>query len=133
MPAITSITVNDRESTPVAHTYDPAGPSSNGTFEWQEFDGVPMGNGKFTLSVRKNANGIFKCRMRLEHPVVVTETINGVDRLELERVATADTTFSFSDDSTLQERKNLVGVFANMLAESVTFIDDVVTGLKSPY
>jgi len=132
MPAFATITVNDREATPVAHSFTPRMENA-GTFEWRESNGVPIGDGKFTLSLRQNENGNYKARIRLEMPVVVNETINGVTVPKVERMSMADVMFTFSERSTTQERKNTVGLLANALAASQAQINSVLTDLENIY
>lgn len=133
MPAFSSITVNDRESTPVAHTFTPDSKDQAGVATYRESDGVPAGDNLITLSRRRLPSGLWKTRMVVTMPVMVTETINGVDRETVERIGKADVTFTYSDSSSLQERQNLVGILANALAASVSQVDDVVTALEAIY
>lgn len=129
MSQFTSFTVNDRETTPVAHTFEPRKPG-NSLVEFREPGVVPIADRKYTVSWRES-NGRIRVRCVLADPKVVTETINGVDVTKVPHVNFADVTFTFSEESTLQERQNLVGMFANSLAASVTVIDDTVTGLEA--
>jgi hypothetical protein len=41
-----------------------------------------------------------------------------------------DATFRFDDTSSLQERQNAVGMFANALASSQTVVDSTLTKLE---
>jgi hypothetical protein len=132
MPALTTITVNDREDTPVAHTYTPGAPSK-GVYEFVNSDGVPIGDEKLTVSISPTGNGNIRTRIRMMDPIVVTETINGVDRPKVERTAYASLEFTFSDRSSKQERENLVGKLANALSESQTFMMSVCTDLEGIY
>jgi len=128
MAQAASIVVNDRESTPVAHTYAPRSITPDlATFV--ETGTVPIGERKLTLSSRKSGSN-YRVRVKLVSPVLVNETINGVSVPTVPRVSYADVTFTFADTSTLQERKNLVGMFANALAASQTVVDGTVTGLE---
>lgn len=123
MPQIAAITVNDREATPVARTYNPAGTDKNGVPVWKTGDvGVPFGEAKLTMSTRQQGSK-HKVRINLVVPTIVTETINGVDRNKLERSAYCAFEFTFADDSTKQERDNAIGMFANLLASSQTVPD----------
>lgn len=131
MPAFTSFSVNDREATPVAHTFTPHS-KPNGVSRFVESDGVPIGDKIITVSSRQ-VGSKYKIRLVLTDPVVVTETINGVNVPKVDRTAYAAVDFTFDQRSTLQERKNTVGMFANALAATVTPIDGVVTGLEGHY
>jgi hypothetical protein len=121
--------VNDRESTPVAHTFTPR-EAVPGSALFAESNSVPIGEKKFSLRTRRS-NGNYYVRAILTVPILVVETINGVDRNIVERVSLIDATFRFAETSTLQERKDAVGMFANALASSQTTVDSVITGLES--
>lgn len=129
MSDFASFTVNDRESTPVAHTFVPQ-EREKGAARFIEPGVVPIANRNYTVSWR-TTNGRTRVRLVLADPKVVTETINGVDVTKVPFKNFADVTFTFDENSSEQERKNLVGMFANSLAASVTVIDDTVVGLEA--
>lgn len=128
MPNFSSFTINDREATPVAHTFVPA-TLVGGLATYVESNGVPLGEPKLTVSSRK-ANSKYRISLRLAMPVVATETINGVDNPKVIRTSYIEMNLTFEETSTLQERMNAVGIFANMLSASVTQIDSVLTDLE---
>lgn len=132
MAAFASITVNDRESSPVAHTFAPQ-ERKDGIAVFSEAGTIPAANKTLTASWRRQANGNRKVRLVLAVPVEVTETINGVNYTRAVRPAFADVTFTFPSDSTLQERKNVVGMLANALDPSVTVLDGTITGTEGIY
>jgi len=125
MVAATSFSVDDRESTPVSHTFTPNGFSAdNSVAFFKNVGSVPIEDEKFSISWRESkASQNRKVRLKLEVPVVVTETINSVNVPKVARVAICDATFTFSLDSSEQERDNAVGMFANALAASQAVID----------
>jgi hypothetical protein len=127
MPAQSSIVVDDRESTPVAHTFAPRGSTAD-IATYREAGTVPVGEPTLTVRSRKS-NGQYYVRLVLTVPVVVTETISGVDRSVVERVSLVDANFRFHESSTLQERKNVVGMFSNMLSASQAQLNPVLTEL----
>lgn len=128
MPNATSITVNDRESTPVAHTFAPR-QVIPGAATFVEAASVPIGEKSLILRTRKSGSRYY-VRVTLASPTLVTETINGVAVPKVPRVAFIDATFRFDDTSTVQERKNAVGMFANSLAASQTVMDGALTNLE---
>lgn len=130
MPNLTSIAVNDRESTPVTHTYEPQGIDSNGVGRLAVPASVKIGEEKLSLSIRQSGTK-WKVRAVMTDPVLVTETINGVDRNEVERVGIANIEFTFDERSTTQERANLVGKLANLLGQSTGFPNDIFVDLES--
>lgn len=132
MPAMTTITVNDRETTPVAHAFVPARRSNDGVNTFLRSGDSPAGREKLTLSLKSSSDKT-KARLVLAVPVVIDEVINGVVRKAVQRTAYADVTFSYDNLSTLQERKNLVGLVANLLSASEATVDGVVTQLDDLY
>lgn len=131
MPAHTTLTIDDRESTPVAHAFSPYGTGPNGEALWAETSSVKIGENQLSMSNRRLPNGNYAVKAVLTMPVLVTETINGVDRSVVERVARATLNFTYHKSSTLQERKNLVGIAYGLLSGSLTAADDVLTGLEA--
>jgi hypothetical protein len=129
MPSVTNITVNDREATPVAHVYTPQTRKGD-VWYWARRDGTPLGDETLTMSIVQTAGGLYKVRLRMVDPVVVTETINGISVPKIERSNFVSSEFTFSERSSLQERKNIVGKFANAFATSQTFILNVVQDLE---
>lgn len=123
-----NITVNDREATPVAHVFVPQG-GGPGFYSFYETASVPVGRNKLTYTWQER-NGKFKIRQLVAMPVVSTEVVNGISRPKIERFSYAETIFTFDQFSTLQERKNLVGINANLQAASQTLVDSVLTGLQ---
>lgn len=131
MPALAPITVDDRQSTPVAHTFVPFGEDKNGVVSLIESNGVPIGDNKLTVSLSKGPSKQ-KVTVRLSLPVVVDETINGVASPKVVRTAYADLNLSFDSTSSSAERKDLIGLMSNLLAGN-TSIDGVAVDLEKLY
>lgn len=118
MAARTSITVNDRETTPIAHVFTPRGDGEqSGTTIFAEPAAVPAGDRKIIVRTRRSDKK-HVVSLVLSNPTLVTELINGVSVPSVSRVAYGEVTFRFDELSTLQERKNTVGMLANALATS---------------
>lgn len=128
MAQAASVVVNDRATTPVAHTFAPRRISTDLAL-FVETGSVPFGERKLSISQRQSG-GKYRVRVKLENPVLVTETVNGVSVPTVPRTSFADVTFTFDQYSTLQERKDTVGMFANALAAAQTMVDSSVTGLE---
>lgn len=128
MPAFASFAVNDRAVAPVAHTFVPRGKEPVPT--WCESGAMPAGERKFTLFSRKNGTK-YRITLRLSNPTVVTEVINSVSVPKVARAQYAETTYTFTDDSTLQERKDTVGMHMNAMGASVAQIDLALTALEA--
>lgn len=132
MPQAANITINDRESTPVAHIFTPSGVKDQVATFVNLNATMITARERLSLSWRTNA-GKHKVRLVLMAPVVATETINGVSVPKQLRVGFADLTLTFADTSTLQERKNIVGLLANALASSQAVVDPVLTNVEGLY
>lgn len=128
MPAFSPFTVNDRASTPVAHTFVPRTKEPQPT--WCEPGISPAGERKFTVTSRKSGNK-HRITLRMSNPTVVTEVINGVSVPKVSRVQYAETTFTFTADSLLQERKDTVGMHANSMGATIAQVDSVLTALEA--
>lgn len=135
MPTPTDIVISDGESTPVAHTFEPELRDGNGVFHFAEKDGVPIGDNKFTVLLKspQNRGDLYRGKLVLSLPTVVTETINGVDSPKIARTAYVEVGFRFSDESTTQERKNAIRLMSDALAGTSSLLDDVVVDLKGLY
>lgn len=128
MAQAATITVNDRETSPVAHAFAPRN-IQPGVASFVESNSVPIGERTLTIRNRKSGTRYYQ-RVTLAVPTLVMETINGVSVPNVPRIAFVDATFRFDDTSTLQERKNVVGMFANALAAAQTVVDSTLTGLE---
>jgi hypothetical protein len=132
MPAHASFTVNDRATTPVAHTYTPVGIDNNGVASWKEVSGVPVGEKYFTLS-NKLSNGKYRVKLLFKYPIVQTQTINGISTPVVVRTAYGELNLTFDQTSSLQERQDTVGQIYNSMAASQTMLDGVLTALGTIY
>lgn len=119
MPALTTLTVDDGAVTPVSHSFVPVGTDSNGVSRFREAGTTAVGDSIISVSLRdSSSDSKVKARITLSRPVVVTETINGVDEAKLSRIAFADLNFSFDRKSTKQERDDQITLLRNLLAET---------------
>lgn len=129
MPALTSLVLKDRASTPVDHTFTPS-ELKDGVGTVVESSGQKIGDSKYSVSSRKTAGGRYAAKVKLEVPVVENQTVNGVTRPVVTRVAYATVDFSFAADSTTAERNNLVGMLADSFAKSKTLVDKTIVDLE---
>jgi len=128
MPQAAAITVNDRATAPVAHTFSPRSISGDRAI-FVEAASAPVGERKIVVESRKTGKN-HKIRLLIVNPTLVNETINGITYPKASRAAFADLTLTFSEESTLQERKDTVGFIANSLSASVTVLDGALTNLE---
>jgi hypothetical protein len=132
MPAFQNITANDREDTPVAHTFTPRG-KENGVAVFKESDGTPIGDNIVTVSTRK-AGEKYKSRLRLTMPITADEVVNGITSPKVIRTAYFDGTFTFDGKSTSQERENMLGIISNLFSGvSQPVIDGMLVDLEDAY
>lgn len=132
MPQATSIALADRESTPVTHTFTPAGEDANGTWTFlNKSVEEPIGRERFAFRLIRGARS--KIKLRLTMPTLGTQTVNGIDTTVVVRESIADLEFAFDNLSTLQERKNLVGMIEKALASSQTMLTTALTDVEDLY
>jgi len=131
MPALQSIVLNDRETTPVAHTFVPRDVKS-GTGLVVRSTGVPVGEEKLTIAMRK-VNDKFRGKLTLAVPVVQTQTINGISTPVLVRTAYVNLEVQFSEESSTQERTNVIGMLADALGTSKTLVHKTLVDLEGVY
>ena len=132
MSARTNLVINDRAATPVAHTYSPDGDDLNGVHIWSEKTSVPAGNARFTARLT-SSKGKYRPSLRLQIPVVQTQTVNGVSSPVVVRTAYASVDFTFDALSSEQERADCVGLLTHALASSQTQLNDLIVGLSDVY
>lgn len=114
MAVAASIVVNDRATTPVAHTFVPRLPGL-GSHTFVEGNSVPLGSSTMSYKWRE-ANGQFYIRFASFIPIMVMETINGVSVPRVIRNSFVETNARFSNLSLEQERKDHMGIHTNALA-----------------
>jgi len=113
MPAIAALTINDGAATPVAHTFA-VGTTDGQKAVWNDrVSGIPTGYTRLDYEVReaKSSTGAHSVIISLLMPTLAT--IDGVQTRV--RVSSAQVRFNFAQDSTDQERKDLLAYIANGL------------------
>lgn len=133
MPALQTLVLTDRATpTPVAHTFVPVGMSNGVVTLAKSMDGTLVNERKLTLS-HKRANGKVKTREVLYVPEVQTETINGVSYPKIVNEAWVDCTFTFTNRSSEQFRKDVVGMFQSGLEPAKVMINDMIVKQEGAY
>jgi hypothetical protein len=130
MPNPSTITLTDRDSND--HVFNPSRDEPNDVRRFTKADanGVKIGESHLRVS-RRETPSVYKVRLKLERPTVVTETINGVDNPKVVRVSMADATFTFARNSTTDERKEIIGLMADVLAPGQTMLNSVILDLEN--
>lgn len=132
MPALQSVSLTDRQApTPVVHAFVPRD-VKDAVGLVVRTSGVPIGEEKLTVSMRKLGSK-FKGKLTLSVPVVVDETINGVVIPKVARTASATLEVTFDETSSTQERTNLIGMLADSLGTSKALIHNAFVGLEGVY
>lgn len=125
MPAITNIVINDGESTPVAHTFAPV--TTNGSIAKlaSRTGSIPQNWEQMTVDVKQasSAEGAHQVRIGVGDPVEAT--VNGT--VVQDHLSSFEIKFNLSQKSTLQERKNLLKLAYNALANAtiVTVVENI--------
>lgn len=132
MSARTNLVINDRATTPVAHTFSPDGDDANGVHLFSEKVGVPAGYSRYTASLRQT-NGKFRALLKLAVPITQTQTINGVSSPVIVRTSYVEVSFTFDALSSVQERADTIGLMANSLVVAQTQINDMIVNLSDIY
>jgi hypothetical protein len=120
MPANSQIILKDGAATPVDHTYLPTKIDANNVATFQERNsGVPVGYPTLTWSLRAPTTGgapTYKLIGKLTQPKVITtvdQSGKSVTSVDYTNIATVE--IVVSNRSTLQERKDIRTLCANML------------------
>jgi hypothetical protein len=124
MPAASNIVINDGATTPVAHTFQPAGylgNDKNTALFVERTNGVLVGQNELQVYRRSNNSGATrKHQLKLTLPTVQTVTdVNGVSSTKVVYVELGSVDFVVAANSTTQERKNLRVLLGNALLNSV--------------
>lgn len=134
MPAINTVVVNDAETTPVAHTYYPVQSSPVAVYR-ENIAALPIsGQGQITLGLSQKGE-LYKLRVTMDLPVMEEASgANPQGYTAAPRVAhtvRADCTFFATRRSTASQRKNLMELFMNSLADDQ--IRQAFESLIKPY
>jgi hypothetical protein len=116
MPALKSIIVNDGQATPAAHTFGVVSQQGSRT-DWVERSaGTPAGFYTLNHEVRKPSSPSGAHQVRIGIGIPVTATVDGA--LKVVRTSSAQVVFNLSNESTLQERKDLLAYITNLLSDA---------------
>lgn len=133
MAARGNIVVKDRTfPTPVDRTFTPDGEDANGVHVFSEKTGVPAGYSRITASLRQSG-GKYRPTIRLQIPVVQTQTINGISSPVVVRTAFVEVSATFDALSSTQERADAIGMTANALAATQAMLNDMIVNLSDIY
>jgi hypothetical protein len=133
MAQLANLVLTDRTTpTPVAHTFTPRDIVGN-VATLVESSGVPLGDNRVTLTMKRTPSGRYKPSLQFTFPVIANEIVNGVARPTVARVAYADITFSFDAASTEAERANAVGQVEWALKAATALVNSTLVKLEGVY
>lgn len=133
MAQLQNLILTDRTPvTPVNNTFIPRDIDAKGVGTVVNNSGVPIGEKRATVSMKKTGTR-YVGEVRLTLPVVVTETINGVARPVVVRTAYMVLTATFDEKSTKQERSDAVGMMASALETGKVLVNNSLIELEGVY
>jgi hypothetical protein len=125
MPAIAALTVADGESTPVNHTFSPAGINADGVaFYENRVTGIQVGYESLSIGIRrpaKQANGSRNNKVTLKMSLPTLEVTSPATGTGIQPAPTkaydvmCAVEFVLPERCTKQERDNLLTMVANLL------------------
>lgn len=131
MPAIGTVSVNDGQSTPVTHNFDPVVTTGNESRYADRSGGIAAGYPLLQFSQKDPQNGSRNYRMQFNIvlPTVVTDPVTGMNSVT--RTARFNGEFVLPEGSVLQERKDILAYAKNLLNNAV--VTAVVQNLEHVY
>lgn len=132
MPQLQTTVLKDRASPVVNHTFTPRNIVGN-VGELVESQGVPVGESRMTISLRKTPQGRYKGVLKLAVPEVVAQTINGVSTPVIARTAFVEVSVDFAATSSSEERDNAIGMIQSALDPATALVNGVFVNLEGVY
>lgn len=116
MPAIAALSINDGQTTPVAHSFNPV-TTDGAAAKWADRSPtIPSGYRTISHEVLPPSGQRTVNRITLGFMIPVVATVNGVDTVV--RYSSGQVILNIHPDSLLQERKDLLAYMANTLANA---------------
>lgn len=132
MPQLQPLVLKDRQATPVSHTFTPRN-IAGGVGEVVESSGVPVGENRVTISLRKTQGGRYKGTLKMSFPIVQNQTVNGVTTPVVVRTGYLALETDFDSTSSEAERNNAIGQLADSLGVSQVLVNDTLVKLQGVY
>lgn len=127
MAQVGSITVYDGKAVPLAHVFTRQ-EVVPGQATFVEAAAVPAGNKKITIRWRTGENKRRYRRVMITAPVLVVETINGVSVPRVVRTNLFDGNIRTDENSTQDERDDLIAMFASVINGANPDVDKTLAG-----
>lgn len=116
MPALAALTINDGQTTPVAHTFSPVTTDGSKASWADRSPAVPAGYRTISQEVSEPTGNRSVYRITMGFYTPVLATVDGTDTVV--RYNSANLVLNMHPNSTLQERKDLLAYIANFLANA---------------
>lgn len=125
MPALASISVNDAESTPVAHVFSPVTTDGALAKLANRAADTPAGFETLSIEVRSPVSATAAYRVIIKGNFPTEATADG--QTVIDHNSSFELAINFSQKSTSQERKNLAAMISNLLANAtlVSVVENV--------
>lgn len=136
MPALQTLVITDRQSTPVNYTLSPDGEGAGKgvyTVSAADASGISISKKKVSLSRRKSSTGRVRTTVKFHAPIMVNETVNGVVKPAVAKENFFDGTFNIDPNCTTAERNDFVGMVASMFLATKPLIHDTIVGDQDVY
>lgn len=137
MAAIATITLNDGQATPVAHTFNPTSTRDGIALYHDRSGNVPVGYPTVSVTMRKptKASRAYKATIKVVSPTLEVIGLNTVSGIQPAPTKAFDILFvgefMLPERSTRAQRADLLAYAKNLLADNV--IDALVKDLEEIY
>lgn len=132
MPQLQALVLKDRQATPVSHTFTPRN-IVGGVGEVVESSGVPVGENRVTISLRKTQGGRYKGTLKMTFPIVQNQVVNGITTPVVVRSGYISVETDFDSTSSEAERNNAIGQLTDALGVDKVLINDTLVKLQGVY
>jgi hypothetical protein len=124
MPAITALTINDGQGTPVSHTFSPV--TTNGSLaKWADRSpSIPSGFRTISFEVLPPSGPRTTNKLQAGFMLPTVATVDTVDQVV--RYSSGQVTLNIHPDATLQERKDFLAYLVNFFGEA-----DVISAVEN--
>lgn len=95
--------------------------------------GTPIGESKYSLSLRATNTGRYKAQIKFAMPIVEEAVVNGVTKQEIQHTMYANLEFDFSKFSTAAQRASFAQMLADSLKSTQTLVKGSVVDLEGVY
>lgn len=116
MPAIAALSINDGQTTPVAHTFSPQSTTGAKAMWADRSPSIPAGYRTISHEIAEPSGNRTVYRDTFGFMIPVVATVDGSDTVV--RYNSADIRLNVHPQSTLQERKDLIAYVTNFLANA---------------